>query len=198
MFVTEVTLKRRKLKMDFKNETYRELFTKPAEELAQWLLGKIICHRVHDEHGDFTICGRISVTEAYREKDDVTDAVRENGKTNSQLKSGGHLYVAKENRVKGGHRFDIVANQEGVGEGVLIRGIESYEEGPCIAAWALDIDKHLDGIDLLNSNEIWIKSDGVKIIQNEPTPRKNLSENASDESKNALLRFTIKEIKFSK
>lgn len=184
--------------MVFKGEKYRKLFTQPAEELAQWLLGKIICHRVYDEYRNYTICGRISVTEAYCEKDDVTDAMRKNGKNNAQHKSGGHLYVARENRVKNGCRFDIVANKEGIGEGVLIRGIESYEEGPCIAAWSLQIDKHLDGIDLLNSDELWIKSDGAEIIANEPTPRKNLSKNASEESRNALLRFTIKEIKFSK
>lgn len=183
--------------MDFKGEKYREKFTKPAEQLAQWLLGKIICHRVRDERGDFTICGRITVTEAYREKDDVTDAVRENGEINSQYKSGGHLYVKKENRDKDGYRFDIVANEDGIGEGVLIRGIDAYKEGPWMAAWALDIDKHLDGIDLLYSDEIWIKSDDAKIIQNKPTPRKNLSDNASKESKDALLRFTIKEIRFS-
>lgn len=184
--------------MDFKGEKYRELFTKSAEELAQWLLGKIICHRKHYEDGDFTVCGRISTTEAYCKNEDVTDATRENGKTISQHKSGGHLYVKKENRVKDGYRFDIVANEEGIGEGVLIRGIDSYKEGPCYAAWALDIDEHLDGIDLLNSDEIWIKSDGAEIIQNEPTPRENLGENVSEESRNALLRFTIKEIKFSK
>lgn len=183
--------------MDLKGETYRELFTRPAEELAQWLLGKIICHHVHDACGDFTICGRISVTEAYREKDDVTDATREGGKINSQHKIGGHLYVAKQKR--GGHRFDIVANAEGIGEGVLIRGIDAYQEGPYIAAWALDIDGDMDGIDLLDQNSnIWIRSDGAEIVPNDPTPRKNLGDNASEEAKTALLRFSIKEIKYRK
>ncbi len=51
--------------MNFKGEKYRKFFTKSAEQLAPWLLGKIICHRIHDERGDFTICGRITVTEAY-------------------------------------------------------------------------------------------------------------------------------------
>lgn len=71
-----------------------------------------------------------------------------------------------------------------------------FNEGPYISAWALDINSDMDGIDLLNSKEIWIKSDGAEIIPNEPTPRKNLGACASEEDKNALLRFTIKEIKF--
>lgn len=187
--------------MDYIGEKYRELFTKPAEELAPWLLGKIICHQVHDEYGDFVICGRITATEAYRAKDDVTDSTRERSKINSQHKNGGHLYVAKVMRVKDGCRFDIVANREGIGESVLIRGIDPYEEGPCIAAWALNISQALDGIDLLTpakENGIWIRSDNAEIIQNDPTPRKNLGENASKESKEALLRFSIKEIRFPK
>ena len=186
--------------MDYIGEQYRELFTKPAEELAQWLLGKIICHRIHYENGDFIVCGRISVTEAYRAKDNVTDATRKADKINSQKKIGGYLYVTEVSRT-GGYRFDIVANQEGIGEGVLIRGIDSYEEGPCIAAWALDVDQKLDGVDLLapaKENGIWIRSDGVEIIQNEPTPRVTLGKNASKEAREAPLRFTIKEIRFSK
>lgn len=183
--------------MKYTGEKYRKLFTIPAEELAQWLLGKIICHHVHDARGDFIIRGRISVTEAYRETDNVTDAARKKWEIISQHKAGGHLYIKKDKRCKDAYRFDIVANREGVGEGVLIRGIDAYKEGPWIAAWALELDEQMDGVDLLDpKSEIWIETDNAKIIPNDPTPRKNLGKKASEESTNAQLRFTIKEIKF--
>ncbi len=182
-------------------EKHRELFTVPAEALAPWLLGKIICHRSEDENGEFVVRGRIMVTEAYRDCDEdngLTDNSREkeNGGT-VQSKAGGHLYIAKVDRT-GGVRIDIVANKQNVGEGVLIRKVDSYVEGPCVAAWAMNInDDTLNGVDLLNSKDIWIESDCAEIIPSSPALRKNLGSTASDEAKAAALRFSVREIKFA-
>lgn len=182
--------------MESKRITSRDFFMQPAEELAPALLGKILCHRVSDERGNFVIRSRISVTEAYCENDPVNDAVRaekKEGKT-SQHKIGGHLYVKSQ---RGRCRFDIVANKENIGEGVLIRGLDAYNEGPFIAADVLDIKSDLDGVDLLDpKGEIWLECDSATIITGEPTCRV-LGEKAPESSKEMLLRFTIKEIKFN-
>ena len=45
---------------------------------------------------------------------------------------------------RGSCRFDIVAGQQGDSESVLIRGLDSYAEGPFIASDALNITPSLD------------------------------------------------------
>ena len=166
-------------------EKDRHHFTEPAEALAPWLLGKIICRELSD---GFIVRCRINVTEAYIQGEPFNDAVRaeKSGEKTTQHKEGGHLYVKP---ARGEHRFDIVANIGGVGEGVLIRSVDPYKEGPFRAAWALDISSELDGADLLTSNKVWLEYDDAVITPNEPTTRVNL-----DSSKK--LRFSISEIKF--
>jgi len=160
-------------------------FLQSAEELAPKLLGKIICRKLDD---DFIVRCRINVTEAYCQGELFTDATRaeKQGKKNAQHKKGGHLFVKS---IRGGFRFDIVANEEGIGEGVLIRGIDPYKEGPMIAADALNIDLDFDSINLLESKEIWLEDDGAIAILCKPTTRVGID---SDKE----LRFFIKEIKF--
>jgi len=139
----------------YKNED-RALFQKPADELAKWLLGKIICR--YFKEGDFVIKGRIVETEAYLEKDPDCDAKRLTTKI-SQLEDGGTLYVCMRNRWLS---WDIVANTTGVGEGVLIKRIDCYIP-TSHPMYAMDIDEKFDGVDLLNSKEIWLEDDGVKV-----------------------------------
>lgn len=172
----------------------RKFFTQPAEQLAKDLVGKIICHEIVDENEKFVIKCRIRGTEAYP-NDDVTDANREKEPT-SQLLQGGHLYFYNR-KGEGRQRIDIVANQAGVAESVLIQSVDPYDDGPQRVVWALDIseDEQLDGIDLLaEDSKVWIERDDAIVEINEPKPRKGLSDKA--ESKTNRLGFSIKSIIF--
>lgn len=168
-----------------KRITEREFFTKSAEVVAQWLIGKIICHKTVDEKGElFTIKYRISITEAYREIDSFTDNNRETSPT-AQILSGGHIHFFSK-KGEGRQRLDIVVDDEGKAESVLIRGVDPYEEGPQRVVWALDANKDCDDIDLLDENsDYWIEDDGATVTLNDPTKRINVK---SDE----LLRFSMK------
>ena len=107
----------------------REFFTRSAEELAKDLIGKNLCHLTYDENGEaFIIKGRIKVTEAYLHDESVTDGNREKNKT-SQALEGGHLHLHTK-CCEGRKRLDVVANKVDVSEGVLICGLDPYEDGP--------------------------------------------------------------------
>lgn len=174
--------------MSAKRITDRSFFTCSAEELAPKLLGKILCHKDND---GFVIRCRICVTEAYPNADVVNDAARaaKSGKTTTQLSEGGHIYVKSS---RGSCRFDIVAGQKNDGESVLIRGLDSYAEGPFNASEALNITPTLDGADLLSSDsDIWLEDDGTIAEINPPTARVGLSE-----SQDKLLRFSARAFVF--
>ncbi len=174
--------------MSTKRITNRDFFTCSAEELASKLLGKILCHKEND---GFVIRCRIRVTEAYPTDDPVNDAVRadKSGKTTTQFGEGGRLYVKSS---RGSCRFDIVAGHDNDRESVLIRGFDSYPEGPFNASEALNITTALDGIDLLSSESgIWLEDDGTIVEANAPTVRVGLSE-----SQDKLLRFSAKSFTF--
>lgn len=172
-----------------KRITDRNFFTRPAEELAKDLIGKLICHKCRDERGEFTIRARIKTTEAYQVTDDVTDANRY-GK-NSQLLDGGHLYFCNDWPQE---RFDIVAGHSGEAESVLIRDLDAYEKGPNNASWAMDISIEDDGADLLDENGmIWLEDDGTVAELKAPAKRKGIEKSKYAD---ALLQFSAKSFTF--
>lgn len=173
-------------------EEERHYFEVPAEELAPWLIGKILCYK----EDSITIKGRIFETEAYRECDKSTDANRGNAGS-TQLLSGGHLHY------RGGRseRLDIVAGPEGTISSVLIRSIDPYGSHPTNSLRGFIDTKHfeLDGIDLLLPDEekafpIWLEDDGVIVELHEPMPRIGLNKN--DSNSNDLMRFRAKQFIF--
>ena len=109
-------------------------------------------------------------------------------KTTSQSLAGGHLHF--HNAGNGRRRIDIVANEVGVSESVLIAGVDMYD-GPSKTLWILDIDDpQYDGLDLLSpDSKIWIEDDGTIAELNNATQRKNISDTTP-------LRFTAKIFKF--
>ena len=179
--------KKEEIKMSSKRITERDFFTCEAEELAKKLVGKIICHEDSDEK-KFVIKARITATEAYRKDDSCLDDNRTQ-KTTSQSLAGGHLHF--HNAGEGRRRIDIVANEVGVSESVLIAGVDMYD-GPSKALWILDIDDpQYDGLDLLSpDSKIWIEDDGTIAELNTAMQRKNISDTTP-------LRFTAKIFKFS-
>lgn len=173
--------------MNSKRIVERDFFTCDAVELAKKLIGKIICHEDSSGKEKFVIKARITATEAYRKDDSCLDDNRTKKMTSQRL-AGGHLHF--HNAVEGRRRIDIVANEAGVSESVLIAGVDMYD-GPSKTLWILDIDDpEYDGIDLLNpKSKIWIEDDGTIAELNIATQRKNISDKAP-------LRFTVKMFKF--
>lgn len=173
--------------MRFSQKDYKK-FEIPAEELAPWLIGKILCHK--DKDG-FTIRCRIKVTEAYRKIDDVTDANRQS-KPTAQFLSGGHIHFYNQ-KGEGRQRIDIVANIEGIAESVLICAVDPYDEGPQRTVWALDADEDSDGVYLLDeeNSSYWLEDDNAIVTLNEPVPRKNVEDKTP-------LRFSAKSIEYKK
>ena len=156
-------------------EKDRDFFKCPAEELAQKLIGKNLCHVVdkdNKDEGPFVIKARIRSAEAYPEKDKFTDGNREKNKTSQALEGGHlHLFTKKGNERK---RMDVVANKVDVSEGVLICNADPYD-GPRNVVDGLYIPNSADGMDMLKDDaEIWIEDDGTQAELKEPTKRKNI------------------------
>ena len=176
-----------------KRITDRAFFEQPAKDLAIALLGKVLCHKEHcdkelcDKNKDFIIKCRITTTEAYLADDLSLDANRSKKET-SQYLAGGHLHihlVGDSTR----SRFDIVANQQGVAESVLIAATDVYD-GPCLSLWGLDIGyKEYDGVDLVNSDEVWLECDGAVVVSHKTEKRKNIQDDGE-------LRFSVKELRY--
>lgn len=167
----------------------RSFFTRPAEELAKDLIGKLICYRDIDEKGRvFAIKERICVTEAYRPIDDVTDA-NVSGKSKSQLLEGGHLHYYSG-------RLDIVAGQSGEAESVLLRGLDGYasQVGTTVDAIGIRKEDEIDGLDLLDENGIiWLEDDGTVATLKAPAKRKGIEKSKYAD---ALLQFSAKSFTF--
>ncbi len=168
-------------------EKDRDFFTCPAEELAQKLIGKNLCHVVDKDTDPFVVKARIRITEAYPHTDDVTDGNREKTGTSQALKGGHlHLFIKKGNDRK---RMDVVANKEHVSEGVLICNADPYD-GPRNVVDGLDIPNSVDGMDMLKDDaEIWIEDDGTQAELKKPTKRKNIPDDKP-------LRFAAKSFLF--
>lgn len=173
-----------------KRITDRSFFTRPAEELAKDLIGKLICYRdVDEDDKEFAIKERICVTEAYRVIDDVTDA-NASGKSKSQLLEGGHLHYFSG-------RLDIVAGQAGEAESVLLRGLDGYasQVGTTVIAIGIRKEDEIDGLDLLDEDSmIWLEDDGTVAELKAPAVRENLP--GWSKTKDALLRFSAKSFTF--
>ena len=164
----------------------REFFTCDAAELAKNLVGKVLCHKVGKGKDAFVIKVRILTTEAYLEKESFTDANRVK-ESNSQELAGGHIHF--HNAAEGRRRMDIVANEAGITQSVLIAECDMYD-GPQKTLWALDADdKKYDGLDLVTSDEIWLEDDGVIVELKEATQRKNIADAS-------LLRFSARSFTF--
>ena len=131
-------------------------YTQSAVDMAPALLGKILCRRVNGE----VLRHRITETEAYAGTDD-TACHAHKGKTprNSVMfEAGGAAYVYL---CYGIHNLlNIVSGPAHEPEAVLIRGVEGYP-GPGKLTKAMQIDRTLNRISLITSDELWLEDDGV-------------------------------------
>jgi DNA-3-methyladenine glycosylase len=75
------------------------------------------------------------------------------------------------------HGMNIVCDREGVASAVLIRalepvrGIDAAMDGPGKLSRALEIDRTLNGEDLVSGKAIWIADDGTAPLPHFTTPR---------------------------
>lgn len=126
-----------------------------ADKLAPWLLGKFICRKI-----DGCILRlRITETECYLgETDTACHANHGKTKRNAPMYlEGGHLYVYL---CYGIHSLiNIVSGEKGSPEAVLIRGVEGAD-GPGKASKKLSVSTVYSGLDLCQSDEIWLEDDG--------------------------------------
>ncbi len=168
-----------------KKRIKRTCYLKNAEELAPWLLGKIICHRVGEE----IIRAKITETECYLgENDTACHASKGKTKRNAPMYfEGGHLYVYL---CYGIHSLiNVVSGEENSPEAVLIRGVEGAS-GPGRASKLLKIDTSHTGLDLCTCDAVWLEDDGSCA---EYTVSKRIGiDYAKEEDRNRLWRFIVK------
>lgn len=167
--------------MRINSETYRL----DVLDLAPKLLGMKLCRNVDGQIIKLTI----TETEAYRGEED-TACHAHKGKTNRTkvlYESGGIAYVYLCYGIH--HLLNIVSGEKNVPQAVLIRSIEGFN-GPGKLTKALQIDKSLNGENLIISNKIWVEGSDQKFSY---TVSKRIGiDYATDEYKNKLWRFKIK------
>lgn len=161
-------------------------YKRPATELASDLIGKLLCRRTQQG----TMKYRITETECYYSEQD-TACHASKGKTERTkvlYEKGGTAYIYL---CYGVHSlFNVVTGKEGFPEAVLIRGVEGYN-GPGKVTRAMSIDRSLNGIDLITSEELWIEDDGARP---EYIAAKRVGiDYATEEYRNILWRYIIQD-----
>lgn len=162
----------------------QKFYDQNALEMAPKLLGKYLCRKT--ETGVLRL--PILETEAYfTEQDTACHAHRgRTPRTELLYHRGGIAYVYL---CYGIHSlFNVIAGEEGIPQGVLIRTAGTFD-GPGKLTKAMNIDRSLNGIDLVTSQDLWIE-DGESLPY-ETTPRIGI-DYASEEYRLMPWRFIAK------
>jgi len=144
--------------------------------LARFLLGKIVVRELDSG----VAMGRVVETEAYLQADPACHAYRGMTPRNRSLfLDVGHAYVYLCYGTS--HLLNVSSERAGTGAGVLLRALEplagvalmqhgrkrtalrDLTRGPGRLAAALEVDRRLDGVDLLRRGPLWLGSDGAAI-----------------------------------
>lgn len=199
-----------KIDINLENKLEKSFFSKDCLSLAKALLGKIIIRKLEQDY----ICAKIVETEAYIGPEDKACHAFGNKRTlrtEPMFFEGGHVYVYL---IYGMYNcLNIVAGEKNKPEAVLIRAVEvmqgqryvetfrkiksskiqDYTNGPGKLCMAMDIDRRHNGINLLQSEEIFLihGEDVEEIIKR---PRINID--YAQEYKDKLWRFYIKDNPF--
>ena len=168
MIETGVTMKRGELQI---RRLQRDELPVQTVKLARFLIGKTLVHDLPRGR----LAGRIVETEAYVTGDAASHTFRGLTARNRPLfLERGHAYVYF---CYGNHfMLNVSGQREGIGEGVLLRAIEPIEgiarmernrgtarlldlaRGPGRLAEAFEVDRQLDGVDLVGGGELWLGS----------------------------------------
>lgn len=168
----------------------RRWFDRPSITVAPALIGRHLVRRFPDGSQARV---RIVETEAYRADDPASHSFRgPTARNRTMFGSAGHLYVYL---IYGMHHcLNVVTGGSDRASAVLLRAAEPLENLPMLAAnrgvtdaralcrgpgrlaQALAIDRSLDGIDLLTSDELWIEpGTAVPRSRLDVTPRVGIS-----------------------
>lgn len=139
----------------------RVFYDRDTVEVAHELLGKCLVHR----HGGIEQVGRIVEVEAYLGPHDLAahSAKGLTPRTKPMFGPPGHAYVYLIYGIY--HCMNVVTQAEGTASAVLLRALEPVRnvdartQGPGLLCRALQIDKRLNGHDLL-SDDFYIADDG--------------------------------------
>ena len=172
----------------------KEFYLSRATDLAPGLIGKLLCRKLllQDDKGadiESIVKLRITETECYfGESDTACHASKgRTARTDIMYHEGGVAYVYL---CYGIHSLlNVVSGPEGFPEAVLIRGVEGYN-GPGRLTKALRVDRSLNGVSFVDSNEIWIEDDGYPVSY--VVGKRIGIDYATEEYRNILWRFTIK------
>lgn len=180
--------------------------------IARELLGKVLCSNIN---GVYT-AGKIVETEAYNGRTDKACHSYIHGKTErTRIMFGrpGKAYIYLCYGIH--HLFNVVTNQEGLADAVLIRGIEpldgideilhrrgktkmdrSVGGGPGIVSQALGITTDFYGTDLLG-DLIWIEDRSISISEEEIIASPRVGVHYAEEDALLPWRFRIRNNPFT-
>ena len=136
----------------------REIYEMRAYELAPYLLGKVLCRKTEDG----VLRARICETECYfGESDSACHAHKgKTPRTKTLYKKGGIAYVYL---CYGIHSLiNVVSGEEDFPEAVLIRGVDGAQ-GPGRVTKFMKIDRSLNEVSFVDSEELWIEDDGYVV-----------------------------------
>lgn len=177
----------------FSRRLPRAFYAKPAETLAEELIGKILVRRFEHAAGEATeLRARIVETEAYVGEHDLACHASKGrtGRTQIMFGPAGFAYVYL---IYGIHdMFNIVAASIGDAQAVLIRGAAALGDfqadlsGPGKLARAMKITRDLNGIDL-TGDQLFLVDDAFVAERILRTPR--IGVDYSGLWKEAMLRF---------
>lgn len=165
-------------------------------DVAKGLLGKYL---VRFTKGQQKI-GKIVEVEAYLGEHDKAchSAKGKTKRTEIMFKSGGHAYVYLIYGMY--HCFNVVTEQEGIGSAVLIRALEPIKninmrtQGPGLLTKAMNIDRSLNGHDLLSDDLFICDAEEINVEAIIAKPRIGVA--YAQEWSTKLLRFYIKNNQF--
>lgn len=187
----------------------REFYLRPnVLEIAKDLLGKLLVTK----HDGIITSGIIVEAEAYAGTEDKASHAynhRRTERTEIMYSKGGVSYVYLCYGIH--HLFNVITNEEGTPDAVLIRAIEPVEgvetmmkrrnfselkfnltSGPGSLSEALGIKKHMTGLDLLES-KIWIEDQGISFSEDKILTSPRVGVKYAEEFAEKPWRFRLKE-----
>lgn len=134
-------------------------YAQDALTVAPLLLGKLLVRKRPD--GKMIKC-RITETEAYYGEEDKACHARvgRTKRTNILYEEGGRAYIYLCYGIH--YLLNVVTGSKDHPEAVLIRGVEGYN-GPGKVTRVLSIDSVLNGVNLAESDSLWIEDDDYKV-----------------------------------
>ena len=164
----------------------KEYFSRPATELAEDLLGKLLCVK----RGDEIIRARITETECYFGEEDTACHAHKGRtpRTDTLYQKGGITYIYL---CYGIHSLlNIVTGEEDHPEAVLIRGVQGAS-GPGRVTKLLGLTVAQNRIPLCPKSDIWVEDDGTPPPEFTATPRIGI-DYAVPEDRDRPWRFLVK------